>query len=146
MATEAERKALWESTRNTGPVATFRATVPATAAGSDADIVLGTVPVGGVVTSVTYAPVAAITGADTNTRKLTVTNRGDDGDGTTEVASLQFDEGTDAADFVATAITLSGTAANLEVAAGDVLSLASDKVGTGIADPGGQVVVTVERG
>ena len=42
-------------------------------------------------------------------------------------------------------ITLSGTAANLVVAQGDVIELQSLHVGSGIADPGGVYVVTFAR-
>jgi hypothetical protein len=44
-----------------------------------------------------------------------------------------------------TAIPLSGTPANLVVAAGDELQWQSTHVGTGIADPGGRVEVTFNR-
>ena len=42
-------------------------------------------------------------------------------------------------------IPLSGTAANLNVAAGDVLAWQSDSVGTGLADPGGLVTIAFGR-
>jgi hypothetical protein len=46
--------------------------------------------------------------------------------------------------FVPKAVTLSGTAANLVLAAGDT-NWNSTHVGTGITDPGGLVVVTYSR-
>jgi hypothetical protein len=42
-------------------------------------------------------------------------------------------------------IPLSGTAANLTVAAGDVLTFESTHVGTGIAEPGGTAIVEITR-
>lgn len=143
--TEATRAQLWIDTRDSGPVITFKQVVPPVAQAAGAETILGTVPVGGVVTAVTYAPNDDITGADTNTRAVTLYNRGDDGEGTTVVATLQFDNGIDASEFVGSAITLSQTPANLAVASGDVLSFASDEVASGLADPGGYVTVTVER-
>jgi hypothetical protein len=94
--------------------------VPAvsTANASD-DTVLGQAPFACTVTSVQYVPEAAITGAATNHRTVSLVNRGQAGSGTTTVASLAFDSGsvTAAANDEKT-ITLSGTAANLTLAAG----------------------------
>lgn len=143
--TEATRAQLWIDTRNSGPVITFKQVVPPVAQAAGAETILGTVPIDGVVTAVTYAPNDDITGADTNTRAVTLYNRGSDGEGTTDIATLQFDSGVDASEFVGKVITLSGTASDLDVSAGDVLSFASDEVASGLADPGGYVTVTVER-
>lgn len=101
--------------------------------------------VAGTVSSVTVIPDGTITGANTNTRKYELINKGQAGAGTTVVASLQFNSGVNATNFDATAITLSGTPANLVVADGDVLALVSTAVGTGIADPGGLVKITIAR-
>lgn len=116
-----------------------------TTAGNDDSFIIGASPVDGTVTAVSFIPEAAITGANTNTRAIRVRNRGQAGAGTTVVAELQFDSGVNAAAFDERAITLSGTPANLVLAAGDVLELFSDAVGTGIADPGGTVKVSISR-
>jgi hypothetical protein len=94
---------------------------------------------------VQYVPEAAITGANTNTRSMTLFNKGQAGAGTTTVATLQFDSGVNAAANDEKAVTLSGTAANLDLAAGDTLLWRSLHIGTGQADPGGLVRVTVTR-
>lgn len=120
-------------------------TIPATAQGSDAEFVTFVAPVTGTITAVGYAPVAAINGADTNTRKLELFNRKADGSGVASVASVQFNAGVNASQYVQKALTLSGTAANLDVTAGDVLTFKSTHVGTGLADPGGMVAVTFSR-
>lgn len=114
-------------------------------AGNDDSFIIGACPVDGTVTAVTYTPEAAITGANTNTRAIRVRNRGQAGAGTTVVAELQFDSGVNGVAFDEKAITLSATPANLVVAEGDVLELFSDAVGTGIADPGGTVKVSISR-
>ncbi len=114
-------------------------------AGNDDSFVIGRAPYAGTVTSVTYTPEAAITGAATNHRAIRVRNRGQDGSGSTVVAELAFDNGVNATAFDEKTITVSGTAANLTVVEGDVLELFSDAVGTGIADPGGVVRVTISR-
>lgn len=117
--------------------------VPAVAtAGNDATTVLGRVQRAGTVSAVTYTPAADVTGAATNNRTLTLVNKGQDGNGNTTVATLSFGNGTNASDFDDKALSLSGTAANLDVAAGDVLAWVSAHVGTGITDPGGVVTVT----
>lgn len=114
-------------------------------ANADDSFIVGACPVAGTVTSATYTPEAAITGAATNHRAIRVRNRGAAGSGTTVVAELAFDNGVNAAAFDEKALTLSATAANLEVAEGDVLEVFSDAVGTGLADPGGTVKVTISR-
>lgn len=102
-------------------------------------------PFAGTISAVTYTPEAAITGVDTNTRRLELINRGQAGAGTTVVATLQFDDGVDGVANDEKALALSGTAANLVVAAGDILELVSTAPGTGLADPGGRVQVTISR-
>ena len=126
-------------------VRTLRVQVDAVAQGADSTTEVGTVDFAGTVTAVRYLPAAGITGANTNTRTLSVTNRGSAGAGSTAVASLQFVSGTNATAHDDKAITLSGTAANLVVAAGDVLTFESTHNGTGIADPGGLVEIDVTR-
>lgn len=120
--------------------------VPAVStAGNDDDTVLGQAPFACTVTSVQYVPEAAITGAATNNRTVSLVNKGQAGSGTTTVASLTFDNGVNAAANDEKTITLSGTAANLVLAAGDTLQWRSIHVATGITDPGGVVRVTISR-
>jgi hypothetical protein len=119
--------------------------IPAVAAGADDTTPLGPAPFDGTVTGVTFIPDAAITGANTDTRKVSIVNAGQAGAGTTEVAALQFNAGVNAAVSDEKALTLSATPANRDAVTGDVLSWKSDKVGTGIADPGGTVVITYSR-
>lgn len=114
-------------------------------AGNDLNTDIIQVDTAGVVKSVSYVPAAAITGAATNNRTLSLVNKGAAGAGTTVIATLNFASGTNAAADVARAITLSGTAANLAVAVGDILQWQSTHIGTGIADPGGLAVVTIGR-
>lgn len=121
------------------------ASLPAVATGTDSDVAVFIAPFDCVVTGVTYTPNATITGANSNTRALRLRNKGLTGAGSTVVAELQFDSGVNATAFDEKAITLSGTAANLNLAAGDVLALFSDAVGTGLADPGGLLRVSVGR-
>lgn len=99
----------------------------------------------GTIVSATYAPDAAITGANTNSRTLNVLNGGAAGSGTTNMAALPLVSGTNLTAEHPTALTLSGTAANLAVSAGDIVQFQSLHVGTGIADPGGTVFLTLSR-
>lgn len=119
-----------------GPVAT---------AGNDLTTVLGVAPEDETVTSVTYVPVTAITGAATNNRTVSVVNKAQDGSGSTVVASIIYASGVNAAAGDENTVTLSGTPANLNVSAGDVLEWTSVHNGTGIADPGGLVRVNLAR-
>jgi hypothetical protein len=99
----------------------------------------------GTVTKVTYTPQAAITGANTNSRTLSLVNTRADGSGAAIVASLALISGVNGVASVELPLTLSGTPANLTVAAGDMLEFKSTHVGTGIADPGGLVTVDLSR-
>lgn len=107
---------------------------------------IGEAPFAGTVTAVEYIPTAAITGANSPaSRTFALYNRGQAGSGTTKVAELAMVLGTDAAANDAKAITLQA-AANLVVAAGDVLDWESLHVGgTGLVDPGGLVRVSISR-
>lgn len=124
----------------------LEATIPATAAASDYDETLGEVPFAGTVSSATYTPEANITGANTETRTLTVVNKGTDGNGTTVVATLALTSGINALDFDEKALTLSVVAGATTVAEGDVLAFVSTHSGsTGLADPGGLAQVEITR-
>lgn len=79
---------------------------------------------------------AAITGADTNSTSITVINGGQAGAGTTAMTVAKDYLATPATNEVAgtpSALTLSATDANTNIAAGDVLLFKWTKVGTGLA-------------
>jgi hypothetical protein len=126
-------------------VHTLRVQVDPVAGGADAQFVLGEAPFAGVISRAAYIPSAAVTGAATNNRTVTVTNRGQAGAGVAVAASVQFASGVNAVADDAKELTLSGTPANLVVAAGDVLTAESTHIGTGIADPGGTFLVEITR-
>ncbi len=126
-------------------VVTLSNNVPNVAAGSTDSSTVAVAPFAGTVTSVTFTPDAGITGHATNNRTVSIINKEDDGTGTTAVAELEFDVGVDATAFDETAITLSGTAADLVVAEGDVLAWSSVHAASGVADPGGTVTIKIAR-
>lgn len=114
----------------------------AVAANTTDHFMLGPVPGAGTITAVQYVPSALITGADTNSRTLTLVNRGTDGSGNTTAATLALTNGVNAAAYTPSALT-NGSAGNRAVLAGQYLSFTSTSVGTGIADPGGLVRVVI---
>jgi hypothetical protein len=118
---------------------------PAVAAGADGSHALFRAPYNGKIVSASFVADAVLTGANTNTRKIALVNKGQAGSGTTEVAAKQFNSGVNAAAFDETALTLSATAADLNVVEGDILAVVSTHVGTGLADPGGIVDVKFAR-
>lgn len=126
-------------------VRTIEQDVPAVATATSTNTTALEAQFQGTVTAVTYVPSAAITGAATNNRTVALVNKGASGSGSTTIATLTFASGTNASANVETAVTLSGTAANLVVAAGDVLQWQSTANGTGLADPGGLARVTLSR-
>lgn len=77
---------------------------------------------------------AASTGDNTNRKNLNILNKGSAGSGTTEVANLDLVTGTNLVAFDEKVIPLNATfAAGVTLAAGDVLSLQTEQVGTGVA-------------
>lgn len=134
-------------------VRTMEADTVGCAAATDQVTIIGRAPYAGVVTSVEYIPEASVTGLTlaTASRTYTVRNRGTSaasGTGSVSVATLinavsgtsQFD----LVDNVPISFTLA-TAANLALVSGDVLELMSDHTTTGVADPGGKIIVTYAR-
>ena len=130
------------------PVTATTVTFPAGAVGTAGNDLstLAKAPVSGRVSGVSYLPSAGLSGANTNSRTLSLINKGDAGAGTTSIASLDLVSGTDLTAFDEKTITLAGTATDRDVVAGDVLQWQSLHVLTGIVDPGGTVVVTIAPG
>lgn len=118
----------------------------AQAASGTADAVIGEAAAPGTVTTVTFTPDANITGATATKRTITLENRGQDGSGTTVVATLDLITGVNPVKHDEYAFTLSGTAANLNVVAGDILAVKEAVTSTGTANPGGRIEVTISRG
>lgn len=114
-------------------------------AAGTADVAVGEAPYDATVTSVTFTPDAAITGATATKRTITLENRGANGSGSTVIATLDLVTGVNPAKHDETAFTLSGTAANLLLTAGDVLALKEAVTSTGTANPGGRLQVTFAR-
>ena len=115
----------------------------AVAAGADLTSPVVQVPHSGVIVEVRYIPTTVLTGADTNSRTLTLFNRGPANAGTTVIAQTAYTNGINIAANTAGNVTLSVTPANLRVSAGDTLDWESLHVGTGLADPGGVVEVEI---
>lgn len=97
------------------------------------------------ITSVDWIPDTNVTGTATNFFTLNVRNRTTAGAGTAIPAALAFSAGgVTATAQVPGAITLSGTAADLVLAAGDVITAEKAVTGTGLACPAGTIVVHVK--
>lgn len=128
-------------------VKTFLADADAATILQTKDIIVCEAPFDGVVSSCTYAAIAAVTGgADPTSRTLSLINKGQTGVGTTAVATLALLSGVNLVAYDEKAITLSSTPADLVVASGDVLEWHSVAVGgTGLVDPGGTVTVQISR-
>jgi len=75
----------------------------------------------------------SVTGQDTNYKSINIINEGSDGSGSTEIASIDFTNGIDATQNAPTALTLSGTAANLLIDEGEVVTAQYAKTGDGVA-------------
>ncbi|HEV2778550.1 MAG TPA: hypothetical protein VGX25_04045 [Actinophytocola sp.] len=92
------------------------------------------------ITAVKWIPAANVTADGTNYFTLNLRNRKGDASGTALAASRSY-AATNSTAFVPEAMTLSGTAADLLVNAGDVLTVSKVNTGTGLAMPDGVVQV-----
>ena len=90
-------------------------------------------------------PEAAITGDNTNTRTLTLVNKGAAGTGTTVIGTLAFTTGNNGVAFDEKAFTLSVVDDATDVAEGDILAVVETVGGSGLANPGGLVQVEITR-
>ena len=85
---------------------------------------------------------AAVTGADTNNFAIGIVNKELAGSGSVAVTSVTtYASGTDAVAFVEEPLTLSGTAANLLIADGEVVVMSKTENGSGLEMPAGLVVL-----
>jgi hypothetical protein len=125
---------------------TIQMAIPGRAAGADGTQIIGLAKFAGVLSSVKYVPAAAVTGADVESRKVAIVNKGQAGAGTTEMAALTFANTVNGVAYDSKDVTLSVTAANKVTAEGDVLAFVSMHIGaTGLADPGGYLEVTIDK-
>lgn len=92
------------------------------------------------ITGVKWIPKASITANGSNYFTLTLRNRGAAAAGTALPASRSY-AATNSTALVPEAMTLSATAADLNIAAGDVLSIEKLVTSTGLAMPHGAVQV-----
>jgi len=110
-------------------------------AGTEIEQILFRAPFACTVTAVEFTPNTTQAGANTNYFTLTIYNR-TTGAGSTSVASLDFTSGTDLTTLTPKTITVSGTAANLNLAAGDVVTAKKVVTASGLACPAGSVRVS----
>lgn len=121
------------------------APVAATAAGADASGLL-VAPYDCTLAAASLIPLTVLTGANTESRTLQVFNRGQDGSGTTLMASKAFTSGVNAPAEDETTLTLSVVAGATTIAAGDVIEVKSLHVGaTGLAGVQGIVRLQISR-
>lgn len=110
------------------------------AAGTDDEFVVGTIATNAVITAAKWIPFAAVTADGTNYSTLSVRNRVAAG-GTALPATRSY-VAINSVAFTAEAMTLDGTAANLLVAAGDVITVQRKHTGTGVIIPAGVVEIS----
>ena len=110
-------------------------------AGSAKESAIGRAPFRGKITAVEFVPSAAITGAVTNNFTLNVRNRTTAGVGTAIPATITFGSGTNGVAQAPVSLTLSATATDLLVNAGDVITAEKAVNGTGLAAPDGEIIV-----
>lgn len=107
-------------------------------AGTADEFPLVRVPYNASLVAAYWIPKAAVTADATNYVTLTVRNRGAAAAGTAKPASRSY-AATNSVAFVAEAMTLSATAADLLLTAGDILTAEKLQAGTGVALPAGTI-------
>lgn len=112
-------------------------------AATDQSTMMGKAPYAGVLASATFTPAVAVAADGTNNRIFTLYNRGQAGAGTTSMAT--FTTTTAWVDNVDIAMTLTATAADRVVAAGDILEVVETHGGTGVAHGGAFLDVAISR-
>lgn len=112
--------------------------VPQGTAGTTQATVLGRARRAGILAAARFLPVGAGATSGTNYRTWTIQNRGQDGTGTTTMATLDTSAVSNVA-YDERAFTLSGTAANLVVAEGDIIAVVETVAGSGLAHTGARV-------
>lgn len=101
------------------------------------------VPFKAKVFSVSFVPMAPVTGANTNYTNINIINKGSNGVGATEVAHIDFTGGTNASAYVEKALTLNSSS-NLALSEGDILAIQHEKVRTGLDIPAGKIIVELQ--
>lgn len=109
-------------------------------AGTDDNWPVWTAPFNATITGVKFTPSAAITADGTNNSVYTLQNKGS-GAGSTSVATRSW-AATNSVASTPENMTLSGTAANLNVAAGDSLEIVKTHGGTGLVIPDGLLTIS----
>jgi hypothetical protein len=123
------------------------ADVPAATIAATQDQTIGEAPFAGEVTAVSLISEGAVTANATNYRTFTVVNKGQDGSGSTVVATLALDTPTtdDLAAKDEKAFVLSAVEHATEIAEGDVLIVSEAVTASGLAHSGYQIKVVVDR-
>lgn len=112
-------------------------------ASTDDELYAATVPANATITAVKWIPSAAVTANGTNYTTVSVRNRKADASGTALPATRSY-AATNSAAYVPESMTLSATAADLSVAAGDVLTVQRLHTASGVSVPAGVVEVSVK--
>lgn len=108
---------------------------------TDDELIVFVAPNNLTITGVKWTPAANVTANGTNFSVLSVRNRKADASGTALPASRSY-AATNSVALVAEAATLSGTAADLTVAKGDVITVQRIHTASGVIIPAGQVEIT----
>lgn len=113
-------------------------------AGTAIEQVLFRAPFRCVVTAVEFTPNTTQAGANTNYFTLNVRNRTQAGAGTAIPAALAFTSGVDLTALTPKSLTVSGTAATVALAAGDVITAEKAVTASGLACPAGVITVHIK--
>jgi hypothetical protein len=120
----------------------FEFFVPGVAAGTAIEWPQFVMPWNATIASLVWVPGANVTANGTNFATIAVRNRSTTGTGTVVPASRSY-AATNSTAQVGESLTLSGTATDLQPAAGDVLTISVAHSGSGLVIPAGLVQVAL---
>ena len=123
-----------------GYARTIEVGVGSVAAGSTTDVPIWAAPFRCKVKACYIVPQSAITGAATNNMAINIINKGSDGTGSNNIASLTFSNGVNASAYVRKSL---GDVSNNELKEGEVIGFSKTENGTGMAMP--DLVVVIEH-
>lgn len=129
---------LWKELRGNIPLPIAVPSVAAAVAGGGHWVA----PNNMLITAAVWIPGAAITANGTNFFTLSFRNRGAAGAGTVQWATARAYSSGNGALSTPETLTLSSTASDLQVAAGDILAVEITHAASGLICPGGVVMVT----
>lgn len=93
---------------------------------------------------VDWVPFTNVTGTNTDSTNINIQNRGTNGAGTDEIGNVDYASGTNASALTTNAIYAPAAGSELQMSENTVIAALFEKIGNGLAMPGGTFIFTYE--